>query len=55
LCTANTDKLTLMSALGQRAAQNDPDLALVNAAWAGLPDAVRAGILAMVKAAASGK
>jgi hypothetical protein len=34
--------------------QTDSDLALVNAAWSGLPEAVRAGIVAMVKAA-SGK
>ena len=31
--------------------QTDPDLALVNAAWDRLPKAVRAGIVAMVKAA----
>jgi hypothetical protein len=30
----------------------DPDLALVNAAWDRLPEAVKAGIVAMVKAAA---
>jgi hypothetical protein len=29
-----------------------PDLAAVVSAWAGLPEAVRAGIVAMVKAAA---
>ena len=29
---------------------NDPDLAVVIGAWPELPDAVRAGILAMVKA-----
>lgn len=29
----------------------DPDLALVVEAWPGLPEAVRAGIVAMVKAA----
>jgi hypothetical protein len=31
-----------------------PDLALIVDAWPGLPDAIKAGILAMVKAA-SGK
>jgi hypothetical protein len=39
-----------MSALGQRAAPVDPDLAIVIDAWDRLPEAVRAGILAMVKA-----
>jgi hypothetical protein len=34
--------------------QTDPDLARIVAAWPSLPDAVRAGIVAMVKAA-SGK
>jgi hypothetical protein len=29
----------------------DPELAAVVSAWAGLPEAVRAGIVAMVKAA----
>ncbi|HZW32118.1 MAG TPA: hypothetical protein VFF52_15505 [Isosphaeraceae bacterium] len=33
--------------------QTDPDLALVNAAWDRLPAAVRAGIVAMVRAAAT--
>ncbi len=31
--------------------QTDPGLALVNAAWDRLPEAVRAGIVAMIKAA----
>ena len=31
--------------------QNDPDLAAVIRTWPGLPEAVRAGIVAMVKAA----
>jgi hypothetical protein len=35
----------------QRAAQTDPDLAAVIDAWDRLPEAVRAGIVAMVKAA----
>jgi hypothetical protein len=33
--------------------QTDPDLATVVNAWDRLPEAVRAGIVAMVKAAAS--
>jgi hypothetical protein len=32
--------------------QTDPDLAAVVAAWPELPEAIKAGILAMVKAAA---
>jgi hypothetical protein len=35
-------------------AQNSPALALVAECWNGLPDPVRAGIVAMVKAARSG-
>jgi hypothetical protein len=31
----------------------DPDLAAINAAWPTLPEAIRAGILAMVKAASA--
>jgi hypothetical protein len=31
--------------------QSDPDLALVNEAWPNLPEAIRAGILAMIKTA----
>ena len=34
--------------------QVDPDLATVIAAWDDLPDAVRAGIVAMVRAAREG-
>jgi hypothetical protein len=34
--------------------QTDHDLAAVINAWAGLPEAVRAGIVAMVKAASKG-
>ena len=34
--------------------QTDPDLALINAAWSGLPESVRASILMLVRAA-SGK
>ena len=34
--------------------KTDPDLAALVAAWPGLPEAIRAGIVAMVKAA-SGK
>ena len=33
--------------------QEDPDLALVAEAWAALPGAVKAGILAMVRASTS--
>jgi hypothetical protein len=40
-----------LAAHGQRAASNDPDLAAVVKAWPTLPEAIRAGILAMVKAA----
>jgi hypothetical protein len=43
-----------MSAQGQRAALDDPGLATVVDAWDRLPEAVRAGIVAMVRAA-SGK
>jgi hypothetical protein len=43
-----------MAAQGQRAALDDPDLATVVDAWDRLPEAVRAGILAMVKAASKG-
>jgi hypothetical protein len=35
--------------------QNDPDLATVVNAWDRLPEAVRAGIVAMVKAASKGE
>jgi hypothetical protein len=35
--------------------QVDPDLAGVVAAWPGLPEAVKAGIVAMVKATGTGK
>ena len=41
-----------LTAQGQRAAPNDADLAAVVDAWDRLPDAVRAGIVAMVRAAA---
>src|SRR5262249_57122146 len=37
-----------LTAQGQRAAPNDPDLAAVVNAWDRLPEAVRAGIVAMV-------
>ena len=39
------------TAPGQRAAPTDPDLATVVDAWDRLPEAVRAGIVAMVRAA----
>jgi hypothetical protein len=41
-----------LAARGQRAALDDPDLAAVVAAWPELPEAIRAGIVAMVMAAA---
>jgi len=49
-----------LAAQGKRAAQiepplngpDDPDLAAVMAAWPDLPEALKAGIVAMVKAAA---
>jgi hypothetical protein len=41
-----------MTAQGQRGASNDPDLAAVIDAWDRLPEALRAGIVAMVKATA---
>jgi hypothetical protein len=31
--------------------QSDPDLALVNAAWSGLPESVRAAVMMLVRAA----
>jgi hypothetical protein len=36
-------------------ADSPADLALVASAWATLPEAIRAGIVAMVKAASKGK
>jgi hypothetical protein len=42
------------AAHGQRAESNDPDLAVINAAWPTLPEALKAGILAMIKAASGG-
>jgi hypothetical protein len=43
-----------VAALGQRAASTDPDLAAVIDAWGQLPEALRTGIVAMVKAATKG-
>jgi hypothetical protein len=40
-----------VAAHGQRAASDDPDLAAVAEAWPDLPEAIKAGIVAMVKAA----
>jgi hypothetical protein len=37
---------------GHRAAPQDPELTAVIAAWPALPEPIRAGILAMVRAAA---
>jgi hypothetical protein len=39
------------AAPAQRAAPDDPELAALVAAWPTLPEAIRAGILAMVRAA----
>jgi len=38
--------------LCQTVAENDPDLAAIVTAWPALPEALKAGILAMVKASA---
>ncbi len=40
-----------LTAHGQRATSNDPGLAAVVGAWPKLPEAIKAGILAMVGAA----
>jgi hypothetical protein len=40
-----------LAAQGQHAATDGPDLAAVVEAWPDLPEAIRAGILAMVNAA----
>jgi hypothetical protein len=40
-----------LAAHGQRAASDDPELAAVIDAWDRLPEAIKAGIVAMVKAA----
>jgi hypothetical protein len=42
------------TAQGQRAKSNDPDLTVVVDAWDRLPEAVRASILMLVKAASKG-
>ena len=52
--TYNTPQKALGALLGAFAAEigpKAPDLAAVISAWPGLPEALRAGILAMVKAA----
>ena len=41
----------IATALRQHYVTDDPDLAALVAAWPELPDAIRVGILAMVKAA----
>jgi hypothetical protein len=41
----------LLGALAARIGPSCPDLAAVVSAWPALPDALRAGIVAMVKAA----
>jgi hypothetical protein len=42
-----------LTAYGQRAAWDDPDLAAILDAWRLLPEPVRAGIVAMVQAASA--
>jgi hypothetical protein len=42
----------LLGALAVKIAPAAPDLSAVLSAWNGLPDALKAGIVAMVKAAA---
>jgi hypothetical protein len=44
-------KSPLVAAQGQRAPLNDPDFQTIAEAWDRLPAAVKAGIVAMVKAA----
>ena len=46
-CTDRPNALPIVAPL-------DPDLARVADAWGGLPDAIKAGILAMVNAASPG-
>jgi hypothetical protein len=41
-----------LTAQGQRAASNDPDLAAVIEAWDGIPEGVRQSVVMLVKAAA---
>jgi hypothetical protein len=54
MCHKNLrNQVPSLTAQGQRAASNDPDLAAVIEAWNRLPAAIRAGILAMVKASAA--
>jgi hypothetical protein len=43
-----------VTAQGQRAASEDPDLAAVVAAWPKLPEAIKAGIRAMVRTSLKG-
>ncbi len=53
--TANSGQGAAESgAVGARNRTHDPELAAVVAAWADLPEAVRAGIVAMVRAASNG-
>jgi hypothetical protein len=48
------DKQSLAPPLIHDDCQTDPDLATIIDAWGRLPEAVRAGIVAMVKAASGG-
>ena len=50
--TYSNSPKALGALLGAPGGRIDPDLAAVASAWAGLPDALRAGIMAMIKAAA---
>jgi hypothetical protein len=55
--TVNLDTLRPLPATDPAPTQNevaDPDLARVNEIWATLPEVIRAGILAMVKAVPEG-
>lgn len=49
--TSATQSGAKSGALGAQNGPLDPDLVVVAEAWPGLPDALRAGILAMVRAA----
>jgi hypothetical protein len=44
-----------LAAHGQRAKPDDPDLAALIDSWDSLPEAIRAGIMAMVRASSAGK
>jgi hypothetical protein len=50
-CNCQQDPESVLASCLALFAEKDPDLALVLNAWPALPDALRAGIVAMVKAA----